>query len=92
MAWIIELGAFARDSEMCQANIDADGFTFDRYLGGCYIVVGKNGGMKLAAGIAANGDGLDASDDFAMDDAFGPADFRQIDTVSIKFDALRILK
>ena len=91
MTGVLELRSVAGDGKMGQPDIDADRLAIGRHGRHHLAVVGQDGGMKLATGVAADRDRLDLADDLAMNNAFNPADFRQVDAVAFDLYALRIL-
>ena len=91
VARVVELGAVTSDGEVRQPNVNSDGFSFRRNGRHSESVVSQDGGVKLAASVAADGDGLDLADDLAVNDALRPADFRQVDFRAVQLHTLRIL-
>jgi hypothetical protein len=91
MAGVLKLRSVAGDGEMGQPNVDADRLALGGHRRQHLAVVGQNGRMKLAAGVAADRDSLERADDLAVNDALNPSYFRQIDAVVLDLDALRIL-
>jgi hypothetical protein len=75
MAGSGEFRSIAGDSEMRQANVNANGFPGSRDGRHCLSIIARDRSVELAAGIAADGDRLDLTDDLPMHDAFYPADF-----------------
>ena len=91
VARVVELGAVTSDGEVRQPNVNSDGFSFRRNGRHSESVVSQDGGVKLTASVAADGDGLDLTDDLAVNDALRPADFRQVDFRAVQLHTLRIL-
>ena len=78
MAGSGEFRSIAGDSEMRQANVNANGFPGTRDVRHCLSIIGQDRSVELPAGIAADGDRLDLTDDLPMHYAFYPADLWKI--------------
>ena len=91
MARVLKLRSVARDGKMCQPDVDTDRLAIGGHRRHCLAIIGQDRRMVLATGIAADGHGLEFTEDLSMHDASHPTDFRQIDTRSVNLHSLRVL-
>ena len=91
MAGVVELGAVARDSEMGQADIDADRLPVRRDGGQASPSSVRMAAWNCPQALRLTVTVLIVPDDLAMHDALRPADFRQIDARSFDLHPLRVL-